>query len=82
MVNLNIKFTWVNRLFGAVLLTKNADHDNYGYDDYDIGFDAHSNFSVNVELGRNVITFGVDNSLLHTVNRKKDCLVFCEKLMD
>ena len=58
-------------MFGAVLLTKNANHDKYGYDDYDIGFDVHSNFSVNAELGRNVITFGVDNSLVHTVNRKK-----------
>ena len=82
MVNLNIKFTLVNRLFGTVLLTKNANHDKYGYDDYDIGFDVHSNFSVNAELGRNVITFGVDNSLVHTVNRKKYFLVFCEELMD
>ena len=34
-----------NRLFGAVILTKNADIDKYGYSGYGIGLDRRSSFS-------------------------------------
>ena len=40
----NTDFTLDNCLFGSLKLTKNSDPDKYGYTDYDIGFDAHSQF--------------------------------------
>ena len=61
-------------MFGAVKLTKNADIDKYGYSSYGVGFDKHGSFSFpGTELGRNVITFGVDiSSSTNFDNRKKD----------
>ena len=66
-----------NCLFGAVSLPKNANTDRYQYSRYRIGFDRHGNFSFpGIELGRNVIVFGVDmNSLTKIHNRKKDILI-------
>ena len=40
----NTDFTLDNCLFGSLKLTKNSDPDKYRYTDYDIGFDAHSQF--------------------------------------
>ena len=37
--------TLKNCLFGAVILTKNADIDKCGYSGYGIGFDRRSSFS-------------------------------------
>ena len=69
--------TLKNRLFGAVILTKNADIDKYGYSGYGIGLDRRSSFSFpGVWFGQNVLTFGVDmSSSAHTDNTKKDILV-------
>ena len=47
--------TLKNWLFGAVLLTKNADIDKYGYANYGIGFDRRGSFSFpSGVLGQNV----------------------------
>ena len=57
-------------------LTKNADLDKYGYCGYVIGFDSRSQFSLlGGEWGKNVVSFGVSNSLsVHADIRKKDIL--------
>ena len=64
-------------LFGAVILTKNADIGKYGYSGYEIGFDRRSSFSYpGVGFGQNVLIFGVDMSFsTHIDNKKKDILV-------
>ena len=68
---LNTECTLGYCLFKAVTLTKIADPDKYGYSGYGIEFDSLSNVSINGEWGKNVIIFGVDNSLsMHTENRK------------
>ena len=60
-----------NCLFGAVILTKNADIEKYKYSGYGIGFDRRSSFSF-----QNVLIFGVDMSTsTHIDNKKKDILV-------
>ena len=46
-------------LFGAVILTKNADIDKYSYSGYGIGFDRKRRFSFpDGGYGQNVINFG------------------------
>ena len=69
--------TLKNCLFGAVILTKNADIDKYGYSGYGIGFDRRSSFSFpGGGFGQNVIIFGVDmSSSAHIDNKKKYILV-------
>ena len=69
--------TLENCLFGSVIFTKNADFDKYKYSGYGIGFDRHGNFSfLDIGLGRNVITFGVDiSAFVHIDNKKKDILI-------
>ena len=65
-----------NCLFGAVKLTKNVDIDLYKYSGYSIRFHRKILFSVYDEVGRNVITFGVDMSLSsHMMIRKKNILI-------
>ena len=66
--------TLKNCLFGAVILTKNADIDKYGYSDYGIGFDRKSSFSFpSGRFSQNVIIFGIDmSSSAHIDNKKKD----------
>ena len=55
--------TLKNCLFGAVILTKNADIDKYGYSGYEIGFDRRGSFSFpGGGYGQNLLTFGVDMS--------------------
>ena len=70
---LNIGFTLLNCLFGAVKLTKNDDPDNYGYNGYGIGFDScsKSKFSWGGEWGKNVVIFGLDNSSSVLVDSRK-----------
>ena len=52
-----------NCLFGAVILTKNADDDKYGYSGYGIGFDRESSFTFpGGEFGQNVLIFGAYTS--------------------
>ena len=64
-------------LFGAVTLAKNADMGQCKYSGYWIGFDRYGVFSFpGIELGRNVIIFGVDRSSSTKVdNMKKDILI-------
>ena len=61
-------------------LTKSVNPDKYGYSGYGNGFDAHSHFSIpNNSWGRNVTTFGGDNSFsVHVDNKKKNISVFGE----
>ena len=51
-------------LFGAVKLTKNEYPDKYSYSGDDIWFNTRGTFSLSdgSGFGKNVITFGVDNS--------------------
>ena len=69
--------TLQNYLFGAVMLTKNADIDKYGYSGYGIGFDRKSSFSFpDGGFGQNIIIFGVNmSSSVPFDNKKKDILV-------
>ena len=65
-----------NCLFRSVKLTKNTDIDKYGYSGYGIGFDRKASFSIDNDIGRNVIIFRVDmSSSLNIDNRKKDILI-------
>ena len=69
--------TLKNCLFGAVVLTKNADIEKYGHSGFSIGFDIRSSFSFPVGgFGQNVLIFGVDmdsSALIH--KKKKEILV-------
>ena len=69
--------TLKNGLFGAVILTKNADIEKYGYSGCGIGFERRSSFSFpGGGFGQNVLIFGVDmSSSAHIDNKKKDILV-------
>ena len=61
-------------LFGAVILTKNADIDKYKYSGYRI--DRVCVYLVGNGFGRNVIIFGVDiSSSVHVDNKGKDILI-------
>ena len=64
-------------MFGAVILTKNADIDQYGYSGHGIGFDRRSSFSFSGGgFGQNILIFGaVISSPAHIDNNKKDILV-------
>ena len=78
--DLSTEFTLGDFLFGTVKLTKNNDPDKHGYSGYGIESDARSQFSLNGEWSKNLVTFGVDNSLsLHTDKRRKDILVLVER---
>ena len=58
-------FTIQNALFGAMEITKNADTSKYAYKRYGICFDEGGTFSKgNINNGRNVLIFGVDESSL------------------
>ena len=73
--NISSYQTLKNCLFGAVKLTKHVDIDLYKYSGYGIGFDRKWFSSIGDEVGRNVITFGVDmSSFSHIDNKKKDIL--------
>ena len=59
-VNISSYPTLESCLFGAVKLTKhNNDVDLYKYSAYGIGFDRKGSYSIDDEIGRNVIIFGV-----------------------
>ena len=65
-----------NCLFGAVILTKNADIDQYKYSGYGIGFDRGRDFSFGNGIGKNCIIFGADlSSSSHADNKKNNLLV-------
>ena len=65
-------------LFSAVILTKDADINKYGYSGYGIGFHRRSTFSFSGGgFGQNVIIFGADmSSSPHIDNKKKDILIY------
>ena len=58
-------------MFGSVKLTKNADSHEYKFSGYGIEIVARSNFSINGKWGKNVIIFGVDNSLSVNLTTEK-----------
>ena len=66
-----------NCLFGAVILTKNADIEKYKHSGYGIGFDRRSSFSFpSGRFSQNVLIFGANmSSSIHIDNKKKDILV-------
>ena len=66
-----------NCLFGAVILTKNADIEKYKYSGYGIRFDRRSSFPFpSGGFGQNALIFGADmSSSIHIDNKKKDILV-------
>ena len=67
----NDTFTIQNALFGAMEITKNADTSKYAYKGYGICFDEGGTFSKgNINNGRNVLIFGVDESSLVHANNK------------
>ena len=64
-------FTVQNALFGAMQITKNIDTSKYKYKRYGICFDEGGMFSKgNINNGRNVLIFGVDESSLAHANNK------------
>ena len=64
--------TLQNRLFGAVVFTKHAYIDKYGYSGYETGFDRRSSFSFpGGVFGQNVLIFGVDMSFYAHIDNKK-----------
>ena len=67
--------TLENCLFGEVELTTHCDFDLCKYSIYGIGFYRKGSFSLGNEIGRNVITFGVDiSSSPYIDNKKKNIL--------
>ena len=59
-----------NALFGAMQITKNSDTSKYKYKGYGICFDEGGTFSKgNINNGRNVLIFGVDESSLVHANK-------------
>ena len=70
-------FTIENALFGAVEITKNAGTSKYKYKGYDLCFDEGGTFSMgNINNGKNVLIFGVDESSLVHSNNKANNIYF------
>ena len=65
-------------------LTKNVHAHKYPYSGYVIGFNALLQFPLpSGERGKNIVIFGLDNSLsVHVDNRKKDILSLGERPPD
>ena len=70
-------FTIQNALFGAMQITKNSDTSKYKYKGYGICFDEGGTFNQgNINNGRNVLIFGVDeSSLVHANNKANNIFV-------
>ena len=84
-------FTKQNALFGAMLITKNADTSKYDYKGYGICFDERSQFGHTITEGgrayttngRNVLIFGADmNFSFHKTNRENHIYVMGEGIHD
>ena len=73
----NTTFTIQNALYGAMEITKNADTTKYKYKGYGIYFDEGGSFSIrNINNGRNVLIFGVDeSSVIHSDNKANNIYV-------
>ena len=75
----NTDCTIQNALFGAVKITKNAsDSSKNKYEGYGIWFDEGGTFSKgNIDNGRNVLIFGVDeSSFTHSTNKANNIYAF------
>ena len=70
-------FTVQNALFGAMQITKNTATSKYKYIGYGICFDEGGMFSMgNINIGRNVIIFGVhENSVIHSNNKANNIFI-------
>ena len=70
-------FTIQNALFAAMEITKNDDTSKYKYNGYGICFDEGRRFSIgNINNGRNVLIFGVDeSSVVHSNNKANNIYV-------
>ena len=69
-------FTLKNCLFGTVKLERNTIKIKFTYNGRGIAFDGKDSWSFGNNFARNVIVFGVDNSLSsHTSNQKNNFLV-------
>ena len=70
-------FTIQDALFGAMEITKNADTSKYKYKGYGICFDEGSSFSIgNINNGRNVLIFGInESSVIHSNNKTNNIYV-------
>ena len=72
----NFDTTLEDCLFGAVIITKNADIDKCKYMGYGIGFDSKRTYLFpDGSFGKNVIIFGADMSSSAHANNKKNILV-------
>ena len=72
-------FKFKNWLFGATNIVKNSDKEKYVYSGYGITFDSAGSWSFGNDFARNVISFGVDNSLSSQAdNRKNNFLILGE----
>ena len=73
----NDTFTIQNALFDAMEIIKNADTSKYAYKGYGICFDERGTFSIgNINNGRNMLIFGVDeSSLVHANNKANNIYV-------
>ena len=72
-------FKFKNFLFGATSAVKNSDKEKYVCSGYRITFDSVVVWSFDNDITKNVIIFGVDNSLLsHADNHKNHFLVLGE----
>ena len=71
--------TLKNCLFGAVKLRKHVDVDLYKCSGNGIGFDRKGSYSIDNEVGRNVIIFGVDTSSSSHIDNKKKYILILSK---
>ena len=82
-VNISSYLTLENFLFLAVKLTKHVDIDLYsGYSEYSrygIGFDRKGYFSIDAEIGRNVVFFRVDMSSYSDIDKMKKYILILGK---
>ena len=75
-IPLSIEYTILNASFGAMEITKNANTSKYKYKGYGICFDKGGSFSEgSINNGRNVLIFGVHESLLHSNNKANNIYV-------
>ena len=66
-------------MFGTTNIVKNSDNKKWVYSGYGIAFDGGELWNFGGGFARNVIIFGVDNTLSpHAENRKNNCLVLGE----
>ena len=74
-------FEFENCSFGATSVVKCSDKEKYVYSGYGITFDSAGSWNFDNDTARNVIIFGVDNSLSsHADNHKNNFSVLSENL--